>query len=110
MLGENELVLEVRVMQPKSHSLQVQWWVQPAASLSAAASGPGSRAPWRRVRGEARDQRGALPAMEGKPFEMLRKTRRGSPVVRVGLSVEERALLKFLRETIADRRRAPRAA
>jgi DNA topoisomerase-1 len=48
--------------------------------------------------------------MEGKPFEMLRKTRRGSPVVRVGLSIEEKALLKFLRETIADRRRHPRAA
>jgi len=48
--------------------------------------------------------------MEGKPFEMLRKTRKGSPVVRVGLSIEERALLKFLRETIADRRRRPRAA
>jgi DNA topoisomerase-1 len=48
--------------------------------------------------------------MEGKPFEMLRKTRRGSPVVRLGLSQEEKALLKFLRETIADRRRAPRAA
>jgi DNA topoisomerase-1 len=48
--------------------------------------------------------------MEGKPFEMLRKTRKGSPVVRVGLSMEERALLKFLRETIADRRRSPRAA
>ena len=46
----------------------------------------------------------------GRPLEMLRKTRKGSPVVRVGLSVEERALLKFLRETIADRRRAPRAA
>jgi DNA topoisomerase-1 len=48
--------------------------------------------------------------MEGKPFEVLRKTRKGSPVVRVGLSMEERALLKFLRETIADRRRRPRAA
>jgi len=48
--------------------------------------------------------------LEGKPFEMLRKTRRGSPVVRLGLSREEKALLKFLRETIADRRRAPRAA
>jgi DNA topoisomerase I len=48
--------------------------------------------------------------MEGKPFEMLRKTRRGSPVVRMGLSREEKALLKFLRETIADRRRTPRAA
>jgi len=46
--------------------------------------------------------------MEGKPFEMLRKTRKGSPVVRVGLSREEKALLKFLRETIADRRRSPR--
>ena len=48
--------------------------------------------------------------MEGKPFEVLRKTRKGSPVVRVGLSMEERALLKFLRETIADRRAKPRAA
>ncbi|HSP33076.1 MAG TPA: DNA topoisomerase IB, partial [Thermoanaerobaculia bacterium] len=48
--------------------------------------------------------------MEGKPFEMLRKTRKGKPVVRFGLSVEERALLKFLRETIADRRKQPRAA
>jgi len=48
--------------------------------------------------------------MEGKPFEMLRKHHKGSPVVRIGLSKEERALLKFLRETIADRRRRPRAA
>ncbi|HVR41019.1 MAG TPA: DNA topoisomerase IB [Thermoanaerobaculia bacterium] len=48
--------------------------------------------------------------MEGKPFEALRKTRGGSPVVRVGLSLEEKALLRFLRETIADRRRRPRAA
>jgi DNA topoisomerase I len=48
--------------------------------------------------------------MEGKPFEMLRKTRKGKPVARQGLSIEERALLKFLRETIADRRRHPRAA
>jgi DNA topoisomerase-1 len=48
--------------------------------------------------------------MEGKPFEMLRKHHKGSPVVRAGLSKEERALLKFLRETIADRRRRPRAA
>jgi DNA topoisomerase-1 len=48
--------------------------------------------------------------MEGKPFEMLRRTRNGSPVVRLGLSREEKALLKFLRETIADRRRTPRAA
>ncbi len=42
--------------------------------------------------------------MEGKPFEMLRRQRKGSPVVRLGLSKEEKALLKFLRETIADRR------
>ncbi|HEX7807238.1 MAG TPA: DNA topoisomerase IB [Thermoanaerobaculia bacterium] len=46
--------------------------------------------------------------MEGKPFEMLRKQRHGSPVVKVGLSMEEKALLKFLRETIADRRRISR--
>ena len=43
-------------------------------------------------------------SLGGKPFEMLRKTRKGSPVVRMGLSMEEKALLKFLRETIADRR------
>ena len=48
--------------------------------------------------------------MEGKPFEMLRKRHKGSPVVRVGMSKEERALLVFLRETIADRRTRPRAA
>jgi DNA topoisomerase-1 len=48
--------------------------------------------------------------MLGKPFEMLRKHARGKPVVRVGLSMEEKTLLKFLRETIADRRRRPRAA
>jgi DNA topoisomerase-1 len=48
--------------------------------------------------------------MEGKPFEMLRRKQKGSPVVRIGMSKEERALLKFLRETIADRRRRPRAA
>src|SRR5437762_6843075 len=47
---------------------------------------------------------------EGKPFELLRKGRRGKPVVRVGLSMEERSLLKFLRQTIADRRLRPRAA
>jgi len=48
--------------------------------------------------------------MLGRPFETLRKTRRGNPVGRARLSVEERALLKFLRETIADRRRQPRRA
>ena len=48
--------------------------------------------------------------MDGRPFETLRKRSKGSPVVRVGHSLEERALLKFLRETIADRRKAPRAA
>ncbi len=48
--------------------------------------------------------------LDGKPFETLRKTHKGSPVVRIGLSMEEKALLKFLRETIADRRRKPRAA
>jgi DNA topoisomerase-1 len=47
--------------------------------------------------------------MEGRPFEMLRKKHKGSPVVRIGLSKDERALLKFLRETIADRRVTPAA-
>ena len=48
--------------------------------------------------------------LEGKPFGSLRKSRGGSPVVKLGLSLEERKLLKFLRETIADRRSQPRAA
>jgi IgA Peptidase M64 len=70
MLGDDELVLEVRVMQPKSHALQVQWWVQPSASVtSAPAAGPGSRAPGLRNRGETRQQRGPLPALEGKPWD-----------------------------------------
>jgi DNA topoisomerase-1 len=42
--------------------------------------------------------------MEGKPFETLRKTRKGRPVARNGLSIEEKGLLRFLRETIANRR------
>jgi DNA topoisomerase-1 len=48
--------------------------------------------------------------MAGKPFELQRKSPKGKPVVRIGLSLEERALLKFLRETIADRRQRLRAA
>ncbi len=47
--------------------------------------------------------------MEGKPFELLRKGH-GKPVVRAGLSMEEKSLLKFLRQTIADRRRSERVA
>ena len=46
----------------------------------------------------------------GRPFGTLRKKMKGSPMARVGLSIEEKALLKFLRETIADRRKTPRAA
>ena len=48
--------------------------------------------------------------MDGRPFEQLRKKGRGNPLARVGLSPEEKALIKFFRETIADRRKAPRAA
>lgn len=48
--------------------------------------------------------------MEGKPFELARKRTTGTPFSKTALSAEERALLRFLRETIADRRRAPRAA
>ncbi|HXI11587.1 MAG TPA: DNA topoisomerase IB [Thermoanaerobaculia bacterium] len=47
---------------------------------------------------------------EGRTMEMLRKQRTGRPVARNGLSMEERALLKLLRETIADRRKRKRAA
>jgi DNA topoisomerase I len=48
--------------------------------------------------------------MEGKPFELLREGRNGKLVARAGLSIGERSLLKFLRETIADRRQRPRSA
>lgn len=48
--------------------------------------------------------------MEGAPTNSLRKQPSGKRMPRVGLSIEEKALLKFLRETIADRRRQPRAA
>lgn len=48
--------------------------------------------------------------IDGRPFETLRKKARGNPLAKVGLSPEEKALVRFFRETIADRRRAPRAA
>lgn len=48
--------------------------------------------------------------MEGASITTLRKQASGKAVSKVGLSLEEKALLKFLRETIADRRRHPRAA
>lgn len=48
---------------------------------------------------------------EGHPVDALHKPRkRGNPIARSGLSREERGLLRFFRETIADRRRKPRAA
>jgi DNA topoisomerase-1 len=46
--------------------------------------------------------------MEGRPFESLRKQPTGKAVPKLGLSLEERALLKFFRQTIADRRRSTR--
>ncbi|MGA7614109.1 MAG: DNA topoisomerase IB [Thermoanaerobaculia bacterium] len=48
--------------------------------------------------------------MGGREVETLPRSRRARPVARRGLSNEERALLKYLRETIADRRKSPRAA
>lgn len=42
--------------------------------------------------------------MDGRTFESLRKQPTGKPVPKVGISLEERALLKFFRQTIADRR------
>lgn len=48
--------------------------------------------------------------MDGREFETIRKSRSGKPVPKNGLSLEERALLKFFRQTIADRRKRPREA
>jgi DNA topoisomerase I len=48
--------------------------------------------------------------MAGKPFEPARASKRGRLLALIGHSPEERTLLRFLRETIADRRRVPRAA
>lgn len=45
---------------------------------------------------------------EGLEFESMRK--KGTPIPKMGLSVEEKALLRFLRETIADRRGRRRAS
>ncbi len=42
--------------------------------------------------------------MDGNEIKTARKQLRGSPVAKTGLSIEERALLRFLRRTIADRR------
>jgi len=48
--------------------------------------------------------------MVSRPFESLRGTRKGNPVALIGLSIEEKALRKLFRQTIADRRKEPRAA
>jgi DNA topoisomerase-1 len=45
---------------------------------------------------------------DGRPFERTRKQPRGRPVARQGLSPEEKALLRFLRQTIANRRQGDR--
>lgn len=47
--------------------------------------------------------------MEGRPMFTPRKRFEGAPVARRGLSREEKEMLKFLRETIANRRKSPRA-
>lgn len=48
---------------------------------------------------------------QGQPVDALHKPRaRGNPIARSGLSAEEKGLLRFFRETIADRRRKPRRA
>jgi DNA topoisomerase-1 len=48
--------------------------------------------------------------MDGRELESIRKSRNGKNVAKAGLSGEERALLRFFRQTIADRSRSPRAA
>jgi DNA topoisomerase I len=48
--------------------------------------------------------------IEGRPMITPRKRLEVTPVAKRGLSREEKEMLKFLRETIADRRRTPRAA
>ena len=46
---------------------------------------------------------------DGQPVDALHKPRkRGNPIARAGHSPEELGLLRFFRETIADRRRRPR--
>lgn len=46
---------------------------------------------------------------DGHPVDALHPPRkRGNPIAKRGLSPEEKGLLKFFRETIADRRRKPR--
>lgn len=46
--------------------------------------------------------------IDGTKFDRMRSTRARRPLAKTTLSSDERALLRFLRETIADRRRRPR--
>ncbi len=46
--------------------------------------------------------------MEGRSFESMGSTHARKPIAKTTLSTAEKALIVFLRETIADRRRSPR--
>jgi hypothetical protein len=70
ILGEAGIELEVRVMRPDEHALQVRWWVQQSGRESTTQGGrTGSLSPGLPKRGESRRQRGALPAIEGRVWD-----------------------------------------
>ncbi len=71
-LGEDqELVFRVRVMQPRSHRLEVRWYLVDAARAPAPPRGP------RRNAIGARDSRGALRPIQAEPLAETRPDRRG---------------------------------
>ncbi len=74
---EDEFEFEVKVMQPKSHDLEVRWWLYPEASAPRPEEEPDPRyARAQPQKGDRRD-RGPLIPLEAKPFQKSRANRSG---------------------------------
>lgn len=70
VVGEEGLRIDVTVMRPTSHALEVTWWVLPEARFPSTGSGstPGSRA----SKSKDRRRRGALVPITDKPYRPTR--------------------------------------
>jgi hypothetical protein len=65
VLGEEPVQFEVRVMMPRTHELEVHWWMLPEVR-AAPASGESAAHPYATLFGDRRD-RGPLEAITEKP-------------------------------------------
>lgn len=75
LLADEPLDLRVRVLQPASHDLEVDWWVVSSARAPSTPGGARARAPARSPEREASGERGArgpLPTMDGPPWASTR--------------------------------------